>query len=533
MSCNCTPPEKTSLWTPIPPLRQPTDILPGENVDCFARRAGDPTGQQDDAREDLNSKIQNTSIKVVKNSDKYHIDENITLSAGDRSATSWAFTPTPLGTLAIDNAGHLVGDIPEGTHKILITASDSQGTIDSREFTVVAAEPKKGESVSLIIPYKSTNGQTPRVNSGFGPRMHPIKKVMKMHTGQDWVGGGKGEILAAADGEVVSCGMAGGYGNQIRVNHLAADGSVICQTTYNHLSQILVNRGQKVGQGQVIGKEGSTGASTGNHLHFEVLLGGKQPVDPTPYIQGTFTVQPPGQGGTQPPPKTVNNSGGNVAAITTTETAARTASDCPQVLDSGAPAVNANTPSPEPGSDFQNKAATTSDCLPATRPSYSEVSAKIDQALNEDSGLDAEDKKLIRFIAQIESRFDPYAKNPTSSAMGLYQMLDKIAVKYYGIIGEPVTCTSRCDPYKATKAMIEFYKRELRTYYEGYNSSGKTKIANKPVKLTGHSQRYPSLSKGEFCYGLIHHDGVGNAVNGVDMQGVDYFRKKVKETNYA
>lgn len=531
MSCNCSPPEKTSLWTPIPPLRQPTDILPGENIDCFTRRAGDPTGQQDDARQDLVNHIQNSSIKVVKSGDSFAVDEDMTLSQGPRTATSWSISPTT-GTLVISADGKLSGTITEGAYKVTVAATDASGVIDSREFTVVAAEAKKGESINLIIPYRSTNGQTPHVNSGFGPRMHPIQKIMKMHTGQDWVGGRQGEILAAADGEVVFCGMAGGYGNQIRINHLAADGKIICQTTYNHLSQILVTRGQKVGQGQVVGKEGSTGASTGPHLHFEVRLGGTQPVDPAPYLKGDFQVQPPVQAdGSTPPPKTVSNST-SATPITLSETNARTQSNCPKVIDSGAASVDASTPAGTPSASFDNKAATTSDCVPTTRPSLAEVTTQIDKALDE-SDLDAEDKKLIRFIAQIESRFDPFAKNPTSSAMGLYQMLDKIAVKYYGIIGIPVTCANRCNPYYATKAMVEFYKRELKTYYDGYKASGESKIANKQIKTTPHSSRYPSLSKGEFCYGLIHHDGVGNAVNGVDCQGVDYYRKKVRETGYS
>ena len=533
MSCNCNPPERTTLWTPIPELRQPTDILPGENIDCYARRAGDPTGEQDDARMEVDNRIQNTSIKVVKSNSSYLVDDAITLSSGSRSATAWSISPS-VGSLSITNLGQLTGTISEGTYKITISASDNDGVIDSREFTLVASPVKKGESISLCIPYVSTNGVTPRVNSGFGPRMHPIQKVMKMHKGQDWVGGSRGKIVAAADGEVVFCGVAGGYGNQIRINHLAADGSIIAQTTYNHLSQILVVRGQKVSQNQTIGKEGSTGASTGPHLHFELLLGGKQPVDPTPYINGSFTIQPPTQSnGVQPSVRTVDNSDGKYASITLNETLARTASDCPQVIDGGSPSVGSNTDYPQPGNSFSNRSATTSSCVPAVRPTYAEVNALIDEALDTSSGLDTEDKKLIKFIARIESRFDPYAKNPTSSAMGLYQMIDKVAVKYFGIIGIPVTCTNRCNAKFATQAMIEFYKRELKAYYDGYLASSGTTIANKQIKSTPHSQRYPSLSKGEFCYGLIHHDGIGNAVAGIDMQGVDYFRKKIKETGFS
>jgi len=107
-------------------------------------------------------------------------------------------------------------------------------------------------------------------------------------------------------------------------------------------------------------------------------------------------------------------------------------------------------------------------------------------------------------------------------------MLDKIAVKYYGVIGVPATCKNRCDPYYATKAMIKFYTQEFRPYWNGYNNSGKTKIAGKTIKETSWSAKYPQLTQGEFMYGLIHHDGVGTAVSGIDKQGVDYWRKKIR-----
>ena len=528
MSCTCTPPSRTSLWTPIPELRHPTDIIAGENIDCFARRAGDPTGLQDDAQVDLVNRIRNTSVKVVESGSTFNVSESMVLSEGPRTATSWSISPS-VGTLVINSSGVLSGTIPVGIYKLTVTASDGTD-IDSREFTLVAEEAKKGESITLIIPYRSTNGVTPKVNSGFGPRMHPIKKVMKLHKGQDWVGGRQGEILAAADGEVVFAGEAGGYGNQIRINHLASSGAVLCQTTYAHCSKLLVTVGQKVGSGQVIAKEGSTGASTGPHLHFELLLGGKQYVDPEPYIKGEFNVQPPKQDDdTIPAEKTVADTN---ATITLAEVNARTASDCPAIVDSGAASVPAGTPAGTPDPAFENESPTTSDCIPSIRPTYAFVSSEIDRALNE-SDLDDEDKKLIRFIAKIESRFDPYAKNPTSTATGLYQMLDKIAVKYYGLISIPATCANRCNPYYATQAMIQFYKLELRAYWNGYVSSGKTTIANKAIRETSHSARYDELSKGEFCYGLIHHDGVGNAVKGKDLQGVDYYRKKIVETGYT
>jgi hypothetical protein len=491
-------------------------------------------GPKDDARQDLVNRIQNTSINCNA---MMQVDETFTLSKGPRTATSWSMTPTIPGLTFNTQTGRLSGTVDtsqEGqTFKVMIKAHDNS-VIDFREYTFCPAMPSKGDAITLVHPYKALTGGS-KITSGFGPRVHPITKVQKNHSGQDWVASeasakGKGTIVAAGDGEVVYVGdNPGGYGLNIKINHKSASGKILCQTLYGHCSQILVTLGQKVGAGQTIAKEGSTGASTGPHLHFEVRLGGTVPVDPTPYFRGTTVEQPPTQSdNTVPAEKSRTNT---APVLTMREVAARTRDDCPKVLDSGV--VTAEPPfAPQPASNFTNQVPTTSKCIPDVRPPYSEVSSKIDQALNE-SDLDAEDKKLIRFIAQIESRFDPFAKNPQSSATGLYQMLDKTAQTYYANIGEEPTCANRCDPYKATKAMIAFYKQEIRPYWVNYVASGKTTIAGKPIKNTPHSERYASLTKGEFAYGLIHHDGVGNAVNGVDRQGVDYYRKKIRETGFA
>lgn len=531
MTCGCTPPSRTSLWTPIP-FSQPTEILPGENIDCYSKRSADAGGQKDDAREDLVNRIQNTFLNAQVSGADLKVSETFTLSKGPRTATSWTATSTPpLTNLAISPSGVLTCKIEKSeegkTFKVLVTALDQAGSIDSREFTLTPARATKGDSISFVSPYVPSSGGT-KINSGFGPRIHPISKVSKNHAGQDWVAAlpaakGKGTIVAAADGEVAYVGNnPGGYGINVKINHKSAAGKILCMTLYGHLSQALVTQGQKVGQGQPIGKEGSTGASTGPHLHFECRLGGTLAVDPAPYLRGSVAVQPPVQtDGTQPQDKVIAN---KAPLLTQKEVTARTQDDCPKLLDSGA----SPSTSPETPASFDNVSPTTSNCKPKERPSFEAVKADIDRALNE-SSLNAEDKKFIHFIAKIESRYDPYAKNPTSSATGLFQMLDKIAAKYYGDIGVKPTCENRCNAYYATKAMIEFYKKELLSYWNGYNNSGKTKIANLTIKSTPHSARYSSLTQGEFCYGLLHHDGVGNAVNGIDKQGIDYFRKKAAE----
>ena len=116
------------------------------------------------------------------------------------------------------------------------------------------------------------------ITSGFGPRVHPIYGDVRMHTGIDFGASMGTPIRAAADGIVVSAGPFGGYGNATVIDH----GNGLA-TMYAHQSQIIVSAGQRVSRGQVIGYVGSTGFSTGPHLHFEVRVQGT-PVDPMQYL---------------------------------------------------------------------------------------------------------------------------------------------------------------------------------------------------------------------------------------------------------
>lgn len=117
------------------------------------------------------------------------------------------------------------------------------------------------------------------VTSNFGYRIHPISHRRKMHTGVDIAAPGGTPILAAESGTVIRVQSIGsGYGKNVIIAH----GSNIC-TLYAHMSSIGVTTGQSVSRGQQIGCVGSTGASTGNHLHFEVRINGS-PVSPWGYI---------------------------------------------------------------------------------------------------------------------------------------------------------------------------------------------------------------------------------------------------------
>jgi murein DD-endopeptidase MepM/ murein hydrolase activator NlpD len=113
-----------------------------------------------------------------------------------------------------------------------------------------------------------------RITSYFGYRYHPILRFSRFHAGVDFGASWGSPIVAAADGQVVRAGWAGGYGRQVRLAH--GDGVM---TSYSHMSEIVAEPGSFVHAGQLIGYVGSSGLSTGPHLHYEVLRNGS-PVNP-------------------------------------------------------------------------------------------------------------------------------------------------------------------------------------------------------------------------------------------------------------
>ena len=114
-----------------------------------------------------------------------------------------------------------------------------------------------------------------RKTSGFGMRMHPLLGYSRMHQGTDYGAVYGTPIRAVTDGVVSFAGWHGGHGNMVKLDHAGGLG-----TGYGHMSRIAVSPGTRVAQGQVIGYVGSTGLSTGPHLHFEVYRGGV-PVNPS------------------------------------------------------------------------------------------------------------------------------------------------------------------------------------------------------------------------------------------------------------
>lgn len=113
-----------------------------------------------------------------------------------------------------------------------------------------------------------------RLTSHFGRRRHPVLGFVRMHAGLDFAARHGTPIVAVTDGRVTASGRMGGCGNAVRIDHGGA-----LQTRYCHMSRIAAHAGQAVRRGEVIGYVGSTGLSTGPHLHYEMYRGGR-PVNP-------------------------------------------------------------------------------------------------------------------------------------------------------------------------------------------------------------------------------------------------------------
>lgn len=156
--------------------------------------------------------------------------------------------------------------------------------------TTIAAPPTPDQKIVLAVQSRKNVPEATRrllsqpltvltPTSPFGPRPHPIGGGADFHTGQDFAAPCGTDVHATAGGKVTESGWHKyGGGNRVVIEH--TDG---LKTTYNHLESAAVKRGQKVNRGSNIGGVGSTGASTGCHLHFEVFLQGKA-VDPADWL---------------------------------------------------------------------------------------------------------------------------------------------------------------------------------------------------------------------------------------------------------
>ncbi|MGH8870151.1 MAG: peptidoglycan DD-metalloendopeptidase family protein [Actinomycetes bacterium] len=173
----------------------------------------------------------------------------------------------------------------------LAAAEDAKAADLSQYTTLQAASGALGARIQSLAAQMDGGGRPAptslsrptigAVTSSYGPRLHPILGYVKVHTGTDF-GYGDGRVRAAASGVVLLTESDVAYGNMTVVHHGWLDGRSV-STLYAHQASVAVRPGQQVGRGQVLGAVGSTGYSTGPHLHLEVRLGGT-PTDPMPWL---------------------------------------------------------------------------------------------------------------------------------------------------------------------------------------------------------------------------------------------------------
>lgn len=172
-----------------------------------------------------------------------------------------------------------------GRQRNLLT--DLESEIARFEGELASLEAEQSRIEAAIRAELSSGGSAPgqfvrpvpgSVTSPFGPRTHPILGYVRMHTGVDFNAPYGQPIRAAAGGRVILAGTYGGYGTTIVIDH--GGGTA---TLYAHQSSVAVGYGQQVAAGDTVGYVGSTGLSTGPHLHFEVRVDGV-PVDPMQYL---------------------------------------------------------------------------------------------------------------------------------------------------------------------------------------------------------------------------------------------------------
>lgn len=193
----------------------------------------------------------------------YDVDFQRDIQPGDSFSLMYERTVTADGRHVRTNGVKFAAMTLSGTPMKLYAFEDADGHVDFYN--------EKGEGVRKALMRTPINGA--RLTSHFGLRRHPILGYSKMHQGVDFGAPTGTPVLAAGDGVVEKREFFGGYGNYIRIRHHSG-----YSTAYAHLSKFApeARLGRRVRQGQVIGYVGSTGRSTGPHLHFEILRNAKQ-----------------------------------------------------------------------------------------------------------------------------------------------------------------------------------------------------------------------------------------------------------------
>ncbi len=222
----------------------------------------------------LSHSMQNQGVprKVISqfiNIFSYSVDFRRDVRKGDQFEIIYENQITPDGKM-VSSGNILYAALKLRNDKIaLYRFEDDKGQVDY--FT------EKGQAMKKTLHRKPMSFQAARISSPFGKRRHPIYKDVRIHWGVDYAAPKGTLIYAAGDGVVQVAKYNGGYGNYIKIRHNSE-----YSTAYGHMNGYAkgIRPGVRVKQGQVIGYVGSTGRSTGPHLHYEVIKNGRR-VNPT------------------------------------------------------------------------------------------------------------------------------------------------------------------------------------------------------------------------------------------------------------
>jgi murein DD-endopeptidase MepM/ murein hydrolase activator NlpD len=251
------------------------------SMNTVSETADNPSSSTDDEEDDdgtgvrlyqsiyetaLRSKLPTPVIDEMVRIYSYDVDFQRKVQPGDSFDVFYAGEDE--GSTASDKNEVLFASLTVGgeTKKYYRYQSPDDGVVDFYD--------ESGKSAKKFLVRKPVN--TAIMTSGFGGRRHPILGYVRMHTGVDWATAYGTPIFASGNGVLATVGTEGGYGKYIRIKH--ANGY---ETGYGHMSAFAkgMEAGKKVRQGQVIGFVGSTGGSTGPHVHYEILVNGRF-VDP-------------------------------------------------------------------------------------------------------------------------------------------------------------------------------------------------------------------------------------------------------------
>jgi murein DD-endopeptidase MepM/ murein hydrolase activator NlpD len=242
-----------------------TDIITGSLI------RGSETGSHVRLRNDLRPILSGVSdaLDQAQRQQSEALDALSAAAEGESDKLSTALAPLGVNVEAADSDGPEGGPfIPAGPLHFV-----ERTTLLDKSLDGITALRRTAEALPLRAPLLAR-----AVSSGFGYRMDPFLHRPALHAGLDLAADAGTAVRATAAGTVVSAGWSGGYGEMVEIRHAGG-----ISTRYGHLSRILVSQGQSVPAGAVIGEVGSTGRSTGPHLHYETRRDG-EPVDPAPYL---------------------------------------------------------------------------------------------------------------------------------------------------------------------------------------------------------------------------------------------------------